>query len=83
MTVVTRSGEVVEQPREDLTFTYRESSLDEPVILSARLELERDDPRDLARRLQKQWILRKASQPMGHQWPAACSRIPAAFRPAT
>jgi UDP-N-acetylmuramate dehydrogenase len=67
VTVVTRSGEVLERPREDLVFAYRESSLDEPVILSAQLELERDDPRDLARRLQKQWILRKASQPMGHQ----------------
>jgi UDP-N-acetylmuramate dehydrogenase len=67
VTVVTRGGEILERPREDLVFSYRESSLDEPVILSAQLELERDDPRDLARRLQKQWILRKASQPMGHQ----------------
>jgi UDP-N-acetylmuramate dehydrogenase len=67
VTVVTRGGEVLQRPREDLAFSYRETSLDEPVILSAQLELERDDPRDLARRLQKQWILRKASQPMGHQ----------------
>lgn len=65
--VVTRTGQVVQRDREDLVFAYRQSSLDEPVILSARLELERDDPRELARRLQKQWILRKASQPMGHQ----------------
>jgi UDP-N-acetylmuramate dehydrogenase len=65
--VVTRTGEVLERPREDLEFAYRESSLDEPVILNAQLELERDDPRELTRRLQKQWIMRKASQPMGHQ----------------
>ena len=67
VTVVTPAGEIVQKPREDLEFGYRESSLDEPVILSAQLELERDDPRELARRLQKQWIVRKASQPMGHQ----------------
>jgi len=67
VTVVTPAGETLQKPREDLEFGYRESSLDEPVILSAQLDLERDDPRELARRLQKQWIVRKASQPMGHQ----------------
>jgi UDP-N-acetylmuramate dehydrogenase len=67
VTVVTPAGEILQKPREDLEFAYRESSLDEPVILSAQLDLERDDPRELARRLQKQWIVRKASQPMGHQ----------------
>ncbi len=67
VTVVTRSGDIVERRREDLVFSYRESNLDEPVILTAALDLERDDPRELARRMQKQWIVRKASQPMGHQ----------------
>jgi UDP-N-acetylmuramate dehydrogenase len=67
VTVVTPTGEILQKPREDLEFGYRQSSLDEPVVLSAQLDLERDDPRELARRLQKQWILRKASQPMGHQ----------------
>ncbi len=76
VTVVTRSGEVLERLREELDFAYRESSLDEPVILSATLQLERDDPRELARRLQKQWILRKASQPMGHQCAGCVFRNP-------
>ena len=67
VTVITRSGDVAVRKQEDLEFGYRQSSLDEPVILSATLELEEEDPRELARRLQKQWILRKASQPMGHQ----------------
>ena len=65
--VLTRGGEVAERQREDMAFAYRQSSLDEPVILNAKLELEEDDPRELSRRLQKHWILRKASQPMGHQ----------------
>jgi len=66
-TVVTVNGDVHQRHREDMVFAYRESSLDELVILSAKLELEQDDPRELARRMQKQWIVRKASQPMGHQ----------------
>jgi len=66
-TVLTKEGEVYRRQREDLVFGYRQSSLDELVILDATIELQPDDPRELARRLQKQWILRKASQPMGHQ----------------
>lgn len=66
-TVITAAGEVFQRQREDLVFGHRHSSLDELVILSAKLQLEEDDPRELAKRLQKQWIIRKASQPMGHQ----------------
>jgi UDP-N-acetylmuramate dehydrogenase len=66
-TVVTTTGETQERTRDDLTFGYRESSLDETVILEATLMLEEDDPRELAQRMQKQWIIKRASQPMGHQ----------------
>lgn len=65
--VVTRGGEIAERTRDEILFSHRACSIDDPVILRATLELERDDPRELARRLQKQWIVRKASQPMGHQ----------------
>lgn len=66
-TVVTNSGEVLTRSRDELVFGYRQSSLDELAIVGAKLELDRDDPQELAKRLQKQWIVRKASQPMGHQ----------------
>jgi UDP-N-acetylmuramate dehydrogenase len=66
-TVISHRGEVFTRHREEMVFSYRQSSLDELVVLDAKLELEEDDPRELARRLQKQWIVRKASQPMGHQ----------------
>ena len=66
-TVVTYNGDVLVRHRDDLVFSYRESSLDELVILEAKFELEEDDPRELAKQLQKQWIVRKANQPMGHQ----------------
>src|SRR6478609_4945397 len=66
-TVMTRAGEVIERSREELVFAYRESSLDELVILSAKFELEAEDPEVLTKRMQKQWIVKKASQPLGHQ----------------
>ncbi|MBN2022955.1 MAG: UDP-N-acetylmuramate dehydrogenase [Pirellulales bacterium] len=67
VTALNDAGEVVQREREELVFGYRQSSLDEPVLLSVCLELEEDDPYHLAKRLQKQWIIRKAKQPMGHQ----------------
>jgi UDP-N-acetylmuramate dehydrogenase len=66
-TVITVAGETSERTRDDLVFGYRESSLDEPVILEATLVLDEDDPRELAKRMQKQWIIKRANQPMGHQ----------------
>jgi UDP-N-acetylmuramate dehydrogenase len=66
-TVMTRRGEIIERPRSDLIFNYRQSSLDELVILRAEFQLEQDDPEQLTKRMQKQWIVKKAEQPMGHQ----------------
>jgi len=65
--VITAAGEVFQRDRDEMIFGYRQSSLDELVILEARLELEADNPRELAKRMQKHWIVRKAAQPMGHQ----------------
>jgi len=67
VTSLTSTGEIVERSRDDLTFGYRSSNLEEAVILEAALVLEEDDPRNLARRMQKQWIVKKATQPLGHQ----------------
>src|SRR5262249_28551970 len=66
-TVMTRAGEVITRARDELVFAYRESSLDELVILGATFELERDDPQELTKRMQKQWIIKKSAQPLAHQ----------------
>jgi UDP-N-acetylmuramate dehydrogenase len=66
-TVMTRQGELLERQRQDLVFAYRESSLDELVILSAEFQLEEEDPVDLGKRMQKQWIVTKADQPLADQ----------------
>lgn len=75
-TVLTRTGEVVDRARDDLVFAYRESSLDELAILSAQFQLEPDDPEELAKRMQKQWIVKKASQPLTHERTACVFKSP-------
>jgi UDP-N-acetylmuramate dehydrogenase len=65
-TVITR-GEIFQRERGDLVFAYRQSSLDELVILEAEFELEKDDPTELTKRMQKQWIVKKANLPMAHE----------------
>ena len=66
-TVMTRGGEIIQRQREDLVFAYRQSSLDELVILEAQFELEEEDPVEVTKRMQKQWIIKKASLPMAHE----------------
>ena len=66
-TVVSQTGEVYGRESDELDFAYRQSNLDEIAILEATFQLEEDDPNELARRMQKYWIAKKASQPMGHQ----------------
>ncbi len=65
--IMTDSGEVRELGRDEISFEYRRSSLEEAIILSATLELQREDSLELSKRLQKLWIFRKTSQPIGHQ----------------
>lgn len=66
-TVMTRDGEIIERERGELVFAYRQSSLDELVILSADFELEKEDPLVVTKRMQKQWIVKKANLPMAHE----------------
>ncbi len=65
--IISDAGEVRELARNEISFEYRHSSLEETIILSATLQLQEEDSFELSRRLQKLWIFRKTSQPMGHQ----------------
>jgi len=65
--IITEAGEIRELSRNEISFEYRHSSLEETIILSATLQLQEEDSFELSRRLQKLWIFRKTSQPMGHQ----------------
>jgi UDP-N-acetylmuramate dehydrogenase len=67
VTVVDASNEVQVREHDDLSFGYRWSNLDEPLILSARFELEPEDPESVVRRMRRIWIVKKENQPYGHQ----------------
>ncbi|MGE0757671.1 MAG: UDP-N-acetylmuramate dehydrogenase [Pirellulaceae bacterium] len=64
-TVMDRLGEMIVHERSDLRFAYRESSLDELVILQAEFALEEEDAEALTKRMQTLWIVRRSSQPQG------------------
>jgi UDP-N-acetylmuramate dehydrogenase len=64
-TVMTRGGELLRRQRDEMRFSYRQSSLDELVILGARFQLERQDSAELTRQMQRLWIVKRASEPTG------------------
>lgn len=78
-TIVTAAGEVVQRVREEMVFSYRYSSLDELVIVEAAIELVEDDPRELSKRMQKHWIIKKASQPLGQPSAGCVFKNPRGF----
>lgn len=63
--VISRSGEFQDKPRESLQFGFRRSSLEDTFIAEVEFSLEPIDPRELTRRMQACWIVRRAAQPAG------------------
>ena len=58
-------GKISVLAKNEITFGYRTSSLDDVVMISATLRLEKEDPKELAKRMRKLWIIRKSQQPSG------------------
>lgn len=65
--IMTATGDLHVRREDELSFGYRDSSLDELLILEATFELIEDDPDEIARRMRKIWITKKSSQPLSHQ----------------
>jgi len=82
-TIMTREGQIIQRRKQDLVFAYRDSSLDELVILSAEFQLEQEDPTELAKRMQKQWIVKKAEQPIVDQRTGCIFKSPRGMNAAT
>lgn len=76
VTVIDDAGEILTREREDLRFDYRSSDLDEPIILSAEFELEREDPESVVKRMRRIWIIKKENQPYGYQWSGCIFKNP-------
>lgn len=67
VTVLTAKGEQFTRTDDELSFGYRQSSINELVILEAAFQLQKDDPEEIVRRMRKQWIMKKATQPLTFQ----------------
>jgi len=67
VTVLDAHGEIHKRTGDELQFSYRQSSLNDLVILEATFELRKADPKKLGETMQKNWIVRKSLQPLGHQ----------------
>lgn len=65
--VLTRAGELATREKSSLSFSYRQSSLSELVILKAMFVLEREPSEMLTKEMQKLWIVRRAHQPSTEQ----------------
>lgn len=65
--VLTATGDLFIRKEDELTFAYRQSSLNELTILEAEFELHSEDPEEITRRMRKLWIMKKATQPLTFQ----------------
>jgi UDP-N-acetylmuramate dehydrogenase len=74
--VLDSQGAVQVRERDELRFAYRRSNLDDPVVLEAEFELDREDSNAIVKRMRKAWILRKATQPLSFQAAARAFRNP-------
>ena len=61
--VLTRTGELAIREKDTMSFSYRQSSLSELVILKAELAFEREPSEALTKQMQKLWIVRRANHP--------------------
>jgi UDP-N-acetylmuramate dehydrogenase len=74
--VLTQDHEIAERHGDDLSFSYRRSSIQDLLILSVTLELTRDDSEELTRRMRKNWIMKRSTQPLADQSAGCIFRNP-------
>lgn len=63
--VINSDGELSDKSGDDLRFSYRESNLDDLVVIRAAFELNTAVPEEITKRLQTLWIVKKSQQPSG------------------
>ena len=76
VTVLTVKGEKYVRSEDELSFAYRSSSINELVILEGEFQLKEDDPDEIAKRMRKLWIMKKATQPLASQSAGSIFRNP-------
>jgi UDP-N-acetylmuramate dehydrogenase len=76
ITVCSSDGTITERSGDELTFSYRHSSITDLLILSAELQLREDDSAELTQRMKKTWIMKRATQPLADQSAGCIFRNP-------
>ncbi len=61
--LISRTGERTTKKSNELSFSYRQSSITELAVLKARFKFDQESPEILTKQMQKRWIVRRASQP--------------------
>jgi UDP-N-acetylmuramate dehydrogenase len=74
--VLTQGNEIAVRRGDELSFSYRRSSIQDLLVLSATLELTRDDSEELTRRMRKNWIMKRSTQPLADQSAGCIFRNP-------
>ncbi|MCA9063988.1 MAG: UDP-N-acetylmuramate dehydrogenase [Planctomycetaceae bacterium] len=76
VTVLTQEGTIAVRSEDELSFAYRESNIKDLIVLSATLQLTADDSEELTRRMRKNWILKRSTQPLADQSAGCIFRNP-------
>ncbi len=63
--IITFNGEIQELSQDEIAFDYHSCSINNAVIIAVRFALEKESTDELSRRLQKNWIVRKKTEPGG------------------
>ncbi len=74
--VLTQDNEIAVRDGDELSFSYRRSGIQDLLVLSATLELTRDDSEELPRRMRKNWIMKRSTQPLTDQSAGCIFRNP-------
>jgi UDP-N-acetylmuramate dehydrogenase len=76
VTVLTQDGDIADRTGDELTFSYRRSNLQDLIVLSVVLQLVSDDSEELTRRMRKNWIMKRSTQPLADQSAGCIFRNP-------
>lgn len=74
--VLSLDNKITERRGDELTFSYRRSSFQDLLLLSATLELTGDDSEELTLRMRKNWIMKRSTQPLADQSAGCIFRNP-------
>lgn len=74
--VLSHSGELTERTGDELSFAYRSSSVSDLLVLTVELNLRPDDSEELATRMKRTWIMKRATQPLSDQSAGCIFRNP-------